>query len=102
METLDIKPLMTFSKEYLVAKNSTQLFKTSQCYNPFSVIVNNKQYELSAIHFYNKEGIVYSVSPGWFGNNNEWGHIILADNIVYRKKQNFDGIPLILSVIFSL
>jgi hypothetical protein len=91
-----VKELMVFNKAYITLVGSDIMFKTGTWFNPFSVMVNCKQYELKPINFYNQDGIVYKVNSGWFGNNNEWGNIELSDNIVYRKKEKFDGKPFIL------
>lgn len=51
-------------KEYEI-----NLFKTSTFYNPLSVIIDGISFQLNKIHFYDKNGIVYTNSNSWFGDS---------------------------------
>ena len=60
---------------------------TESCYNPFFIDVNNKQYELNKIHFFDENGVICSTGCGWFGSNNYFrkGLEIDVECIVKRK-----------------
>ena len=60
---------------------------TESCYNPFFIDVNNKQYELNKIHFFDENCVICSTGCGWFGSNNYFrkGLEIDVECIVKRK-----------------
>ena len=65
-----------------------KLYKQSNWYNPYFVDVNDKSYEISKIHFFDREkGIICSTRSGWFGggDNNLPKVDIDVDCIVKRK-----------------
>ena len=43
-----------------------KLYRTAKWYNPFSIDVNNKSYELGDIVFFDKSGEICRTGHGWF------------------------------------
>ena len=43
-----------------------ELYKTAKWYNPFSIDVNDKSYELGDIIFFDKDGEICCTDRGWF------------------------------------
>jgi hypothetical protein len=69
--------------------------RQDSCYRPYSVVVNNKGYYLSNIHFYNESGVVVSSDWGWLERKNgtDIKSIELpVKEIKLRRKLKFDGV----------
>ena len=63
---------------------------TSSSYNPFFITVNEKQYEIGEITFYNDQGSVLHIDCGWFEDNNKFKDGLNIDLTCIRKlKQDF-------------
>ena len=84
--------------ENLGSKHTIELIKTS-CWNPYSIVVNNKAYSLGDIRFFDETGIQISCGRGWFGNNNELERVTfnLSSPVVRKTKESFiKKVPFIL------
>lgn len=50
--------------------NFFTLAQTNRFYNPYSVVLGMKSYEVNSILFYDKDGVKAKTDSGWFGSNN--------------------------------
>lgn len=69
------------------------LYRRSDWFNPFFILVNAKRYEVKDIHFFDKEGIICSTSRGWFGDggSNPFSVGVELDvDCVLKKKIDFN------------
>lgn len=64
------------------------LYRRSDWFNPFFILVNAKRYEVKDIHFFDKEGIICSTGRGWFGENSS--NIEIQVDCVLKKKVDFN------------
>lgn len=75
-------------------KNNNEKFelvlrKTVSWMNPLNVEINNKNYELDNIRFYNKDGVISSTGHGWFNNNSNFD-VVLSTSKPIKKKNKID------------
>lgn len=55
------------------------------CFNPF--FIDGRQ--IKRIHFFDKNGIIFSTCSGWFGSNNLFRHGLEIPPAVYKRKIDF-------------
>lgn len=71
-----------------------ELYKTAKWYNPFSINVNNKSYELCDIVFFDKDGIICRTNRGWFtsgiSTNNDFDRLEIPGNVKKKTKVDFN------------
>lgn len=71
-----------------------ELYKTAKWYNPFSIDVNNKSYELCDIVFFDKNGIICRTDRGWFtsgiSTNNNFDRLEIPGNVKKKIKVDFN------------
>ena len=71
-----------------------KLYKTAKWYNPFSIDVNNKSYELCDIVFFDKDGIICRTDRGWFtsgiSTNNNFDRLEIPGNVKKKTKVDFN------------
>lgn len=70
-----------------------KLYKTAKWYNPFSITVGNNAYELNAIAFFDKDGIICKTNHGWFDSststNNDFDTLEIPGEVKRKKKVDF-------------
>lgn len=71
-----------------------ELYKTAKWYNPFSIDVNNKSYELCDIVFFDKNGVICRTDRGWFtsgiSTNNNFDRLEIPGNVKKKIKVDFN------------
>ena len=71
-----------------------ELYKTAKWYNPFSINVNNKSYELCDIVFFDKDGVICRTDRGWFtsgiSTNNNFDRLEIPGNVKKKIKVDFN------------
>ena len=71
-----------------------ELYKTAKWYNPFSIDVNNKSYELCDIIFFDKDGIICRTDRGWFtsgiSTNNDFDRLEIPGDVKKKTKVDFN------------
>lgn len=71
-----------------------ELYKTAKWYNPFSIDVNNKSYELCDIVFFDKNGVICRTDRGWFtsgiSTNNDFDRLEIPGNVKKKIKVDFN------------
>ena len=71
-----------------------ELYKTAKWYNPFSIDVNNKSYELCDIIFFDKDGIICRTDRGWFtsgiSTNNNFDRLEIPGDVKKKIKVDFN------------
>ena len=71
-----------------------ELYKTAKWYNPFSIDVNNKSYELGDIIFFDKDGEICRTDRGWFtsgiSTNNDFDRLEIPGNVKKKTKVDFN------------
>ena len=71
-----------------------ELYKTAKWYNPFSIDVNNKSYELCDIIFFDKDGVICRTDRGWFtsgiSTNNDFDRLEIPGNVKKKTKVDFN------------
>ena len=71
-----------------------ELYKTAKWYNPFSIDVNNKSYELCDIVFFDKDGVICRTDRGWFtsgiSTNNNFDRLEIPGNVKKKTKVDFN------------
>lgn len=71
-----------------------ELYKTAKWYNPFSIDVNNKSYELCDIIFFDKNGVICRTNRGWFtsgiSTNNNFDRLEIPGNVKKKTKVDFN------------
>lgn len=74
------------------------IFRTSRVWNPMTIMVNGKGYELNNILFYNNNGVVIQTNQGWFNNCNKDRVILSTKKDIKRctKLNLTKGIPFII------
>lgn len=56
--------------------------ETTDFFNPF--FIDGRQ--IKRIHFFNKQGVIFSTRSGWFGNNNNFrGGLVIPETVQKRK-----------------
>ena len=94
-----MEQLMKFYKNGEDIPKDATLKLRDSWYNPFVITVIGKTRSLSNIHFYDENGIKYSVGRGWFTesyfSNNPYKAIVLAEHPVLRKTASFDGMTFV-------
>ena len=67
-----------------------ELYKTAKWYNPFSINVNNKSYELCDIVFFDKDGVICRTDRGWFtsgiSTNNDFDRLEIPGDVKKKIK----------------
>ena len=69
-------------------KYELNLFKRETWYNPLYINIANNSYQLDKIYFYNKDGIVYQNSKGWFGISSF--NVFLRTSKEIKRKNKID------------
>ena len=71
-----------------------ELYKTAKWYNPFSIDVNDKSYELGDIIFFDKDGEICRTDRGWFTSgisiNNNFDRLEIPGNVKKKTKVDFN------------
>lgn len=71
-----------------------KLYKTAKWYNPFTIDVNGKSYELGDIVFFDKDGIICRTDRGWFATgstiNNNYDLLEIPGNVKKKTKIDFN------------
>ena len=71
-----------------------ELYKTAKWYNPFSIDVNDKSYELSDIVFFDKNGVICRTDRGWFtsgiSTNNDFDRLEIPGDVKKKIKVDFN------------
>lgn len=71
-----------------------KLYKTAKWYNPFSIDVNGKSYELGDIVFFDKDGEICHTNRGWFtvgcSTNNNFDKLEIPGDVKKKTKVDFN------------
>lgn len=71
-----------------------KLYRTAKWYNPFSIDVNNKSYELCDIAFFDKDGVICRTNRGWFtsgiSTNNNFDYLEIPGDVKKKIKVDFN------------
>lgn len=71
-----------------------KLYKTAKWYNPFSIDVNGKSYELGDIVFFDKDGEICRTDRGWFtsgiSTNNNFDSLEIPGGVKKKTKVDFN------------
>lgn len=71
-----------------------KLYRTAKWYNPFSIDVNNKSYELCDIVFFDKDGVICRTNRGWFesgiSTNNKFDYLEIPGDVKKKIKVDFN------------
>ena len=71
-----------------------KLYKTAKWYNPLSIDVNGKSYELGDIIFFDKDGEICRTDRGWFtsgiSTNNNFDRLEIPGNVKKKTKIDFN------------
>lgn len=71
-----------------------KLYRTAKWYNPFSIDVNNKSYELCDIAFFDKDGVICRTNRGWFESgitsNNKFDYLEIPGDVKKKIKVDFN------------
>lgn len=71
-----------------------KLYRTATFYNPFSIDVNGKAYELGDIIFFDKDGEICRTDRGWFtsgiSTNNNFDRLEIPGNVKKKTKVDFN------------
>lgn len=66
-----------------------KLYQTCSCWNPYSIDVKNKSYELDSIVAFNEHGEIVRTTGGWFGNNNHVPEMEIPGDCVRKVKVDY-------------
>lgn len=70
-----------------------KLYRTAKWYNPFSIDVNGKSYELADIVFFDKDGVICRTGRGWFESgitsNNDFSTLEIPGDVKKKTKIDF-------------
>ena len=71
-----------------------KLYRTAKFYNPFSIDVNGKSYELCDIAFFDKDGVICRTNRGWFESgitsNNKFDYLEIPGDVKKKIKVDFN------------
>lgn len=71
-----------------------ELYKTAKWYNPLSIDVNGKSYELGDIVFFDKDGEICRTDRGWFtsgiSTNNNFDRLEISGSVKKKTKIDFN------------
>lgn len=71
-----------------------KLYRTAKWYNPFSIDVNGKSYELADIVFFDKDGVICRTNRGWFESgitsNNNFNILEIPGDVKKKIKVDFN------------
>ena len=71
-----------------------ELYKTAKWYNPLSIAVNGKAYELGDIIFFDKDGEICRTDRGWFtsgiSTNNNFDRLEIPGSVKKKTKIDFN------------
>lgn len=71
-----------------------KLYKTAKWYNPLSIDVNGKSYELGDIIFFDKDGEICRTDRGWFtsgiSTNNNFDRLEIPGSVKKKTKIDFN------------
>lgn len=70
--------------------NSFALTQSSCFYNPYSIVIGMKAYEIDNILFYDKSGVRAKTGKGWFGSGNSIRQIIFSTSKPISRKLKID------------
>lgn len=72
-----------------------KLYRTATFYNPFSIDVNGRSYELCDIVFFDKDGVICRTNRGWFESgitsNNNFDKLEIPGDVKKKIKVDFNG-----------
>ena len=71
-----------------------KLYRTATFYNPFSIDVNGRSYELCDIVFFDKDGVICRTDRGWFtsgiSTNNKFDRLEIPGDVKKKIKVDFN------------
>ena len=71
-----------------------KLYRTATFYNPFSIDVNGRSYELCDIVFFDKDGVICRTNRGWFESgitsNNKFDILEIPGDVKKKIKVDFN------------
>lgn len=71
-----------------------KLYRIAKWYNPFSIDVNGKSYELADIVFFDKDGVICRTGHGWFtsgiSTNNNFDKLEIPGDVKKKIKVDFN------------
>ena len=71
-----------------------ELYRTAKWYNPFSIDVNGRSYELCDIVFFDKDGVICRTDRGWFtsgiSTNNKFDRLEIPGDVKKKIKVDFN------------
>lgn len=71
-----------------------KLYRTATFYNPFSIDVNGRSYELCDIVFFDKDGVICRTNRGWFESgitsNNNFDKLEIPGDVKKKIKVDFN------------
>lgn len=71
-----------------------KLYRTAKFYNPFSIDVNGRSYELCDIVFFDKDGVICRTNCGWFtsgiSTNNKFDRLEIPGDVKKKIKVDFN------------
>ena len=71
-----------------------ELYRTATFYNPFSIDVNGRSYELCDIVFFDKDGVICRTDRGWFtsgiSTNNKFDRLEIPGDVKKKIKVDFN------------
>ena len=71
-----------------------KLYRTATFYNPFSIDVNGRSYELCDIVFFDKDGVICRTDRGWFtsgiATNNKFDRLEIPGDVKKKIKVDFN------------
>ena len=71
-----------------------KLYRTATFYNPFSIDVNGRSYELCDIVFFDKDGVICRTDRGWFtsgiSTNNKFDILEIPGDVKKKIKDDFN------------
>jgi hypothetical protein len=96
-KTKKTKPLMKFLEE---SATEAQRKEANRIWRDFGtyIFVNNRKYEIQSVHFYDKNGVVYTSrhldAPGY--DSRRFRQIVFDKKFVWKRKIKFDSNELML------
>ena len=71
-----------------------KLYRTATFYNPFSIDVNGRSYELCDIAFFDKDGVICRTDRGWFtsgiSTNNKFDRLEIPGDVKKKIQADFN------------
>jgi hypothetical protein len=66
------------------------ILRTTPGFNPFIIEVGKSTYTIKRINFFNENGVLFTNTSGWFGNNNELKFMMIPVEIKKKLKPVFN------------